>query len=186
MHRKPNCCCYIFDHYRRFHRSFGVFADCEHAVLLEQHGWRAPDAFEDRLANGFVADERKASAWDRTAEFICNRSEHTRNGSPQRCKSRGIARVRVRHTTYIRPVAIDIEVAIHVGRGLVVAIHDAPFHINNDHVLGAHRLISNAARFDHHQPCLGVTRADVAPCPNHEVVAPKLLMEFDQRFTQSL
>ena len=74
------------------------------------------------------------------------------------------------HAADLREGLVQDKVRGGVGGGPQRALHDVPFEVHDDHVLGFHIVIRDAAGLDHHQAGLPVDGAHVTPGEEHEAV----------------
>jgi len=73
--------------------------------------------------------------------------------------------------------AMDVQMAGGVGGGLEAALNGISVQVKHYVVLGTQLFVEYATRFDHHQPTLWVSGADVATRPGHEAVLGQLEMQ---------
>ena len=66
---------------------------------------------------------------------------------------------------------VERGVGVQVGRRLELVVEGTPVEVGDDHVVGSHLVIGNAARLDHHLAALSINAAGIAERCQHQPVA---------------
>jgi hypothetical protein len=190
LHCQENGSGHVLAHHSGFEGLFGILADGENTVVLQNNRGRTVPGqhAHDLVSNLLAADQGETAAGNLTAELVGHRGQNAGNGSSIRGPGGGVRAVRVSDAANVWHVPVDVSVRGGVTRGLVAflerrRLEHFGIEAAMDHVFARQIFKHHARSFDQHSFIHSSRNVATGPCD--ESTFWQLEVPFQQVFSGS-